>query len=755
METSMEYHDMQSSFRNNNNLLTINTNGLCLVCFKECQAGTLSESKTSIHFCQILARYVGMNFRNIIDSKEVKGRVDVSFFMCLDCSALANQFLCIYQKYELNQMKLNLCAETLCKIMKSAERIPSRVLMLRQRFRDQEQEITNTTIQKGLSANERKADMLRKEIISKCRQKTSSCLPRVLIENNLNTENRLVPYYPRKAQEAALMMSMLGCIRVKGRVILSPIKRRTRAVTPQKRVRSPAHEIVSLEAGPRKCVKLCIKKEASPGQQQPTIVKGWRNQNSTVMSGNVTNGQHISESKPGSSKRRNGTLLVTKDEAVEAVKALWPLSQVVDPREPVTLQGLESEMENRIQTLPPNCGIPQMAVVPSSGTQNYVIELVKVENDELLNYSDTPTTNLLVCHLCSLQFDSRAKIEKHRAVTHLLARYVQCPVCSHMFSSYSHLQNHRIEDNNGHCQISDTMKKYELMDIARPLFPYSDCISGNNFCPSDDCYEVFESNELLQIHIKTHGNFQCSFCAVNFSKGYDVAIHEVNMTCVQSGAVVLASSPEAKLYKCTRCQFSHLQPEQFVGHFLNEHLHVSPFVEQCCICHEKFSTESASKLHFATHHGIVKNDPDAECESPNPEMSNECVQCNKSFGSSMGLRIHMTNSRVHQPKQTRKLQLYSGTKYFCEHCDYISLYAGEMKNHKITTHPIQHFAYGLPPGTTIRKFNEIVNKIISHCKEEWKCVCCPICSKKFRYRNILRNHILISHSNKVLEKLKL
>ncbi|CAL8143441.1 unnamed protein product [Orchesella dallaii] len=353
------------------------------------------------------------------------------------------------------------------------------------------------------------------------------------------------------------------------------------------------------------------------------------------------------------------------------------------------------------------------------------------------------------CEICLVNYDCEAAVEKCRVVNHKLHKYVCCHSCKTFFNCHRHIVRHRKEQ-----QKCFPKNPSDLEPAAAPLFPSSRPIIGNKFCTVEGCYEVFRYEELLNVHLKTHGKWDCTLCPAEFGKAHELAVHELNEHKNQpavTAAEARGGSKETvekmskkiqimakKSFSCTRCNKSFDKIGCRLLHFVYDHLGIpkaqtlGKVSRQCEICKNPFDPrfrEKQIKAHIESQHNV---------EGMNPMEVSKCSICQAPFR----LRIHLTNHMrlVHKQK----------SQYKCPYCvkqyDKISNFQSHL--HKIH----KGKPSGLPGAFECKICKERVsneNKLKSHMKkheDDDKIVFkCETCQKTFSKRVNLNNHVKNVH----------
>ncbi|CAL8140576.1 unnamed protein product [Orchesella dallaii] len=180
------------------------------------------------------------------------------------------------------------------------------------------------------------------------------------------------------------------------------------------------------------------------------------------------------------------------------------------------------------------------------------------------------------CERCGSTFECEAAVEKHRVVVHHLKNYVRCSICLEMFEGYSSYRLHRTKQST-QVAISKcfTSNSNNLVPAAAPEYPThkGGLMGGHYFCSFEGCYEVFQFEQRLQIHLKTHGNWRCNCCQKLFLKAHHLVWHEIGM---EKPTPATPWSPQQhQSYKCSRCSRTFEKNVSMTNHFLTKHLDIN------------------------------------------------------------------------------------------------------------------------------------------------------------------------------------
>lgn len=141
---------------------------LCIFCYKSIliYERPNKSSNTVEKFTKLLARFV--NDKNNVLWTLISLFPSSKLKCCKDCENLVDSFCRIYHEIKCLELKLLLKLDTLMNVMKSADKVPSRVNTLKKSFQLELNKVEVTTNQDERLEN---FQILRKEIINKCKNK--------------------------------------------------------------------------------------------------------------------------------------------------------------------------------------------------------------------------------------------------------------------------------------------------------------------------------------------------------------------------------------------------------------------------------------------------------------------------------------------------------------------------------------------------------------------------------------------------------
>ncbi|CAL8143473.1 unnamed protein product [Orchesella dallaii] len=294
------------------------------------------------------------------------------------------------------------------------------------------------------------------------------------------------------------------------------------------------------------------------------------------------------------------------------------------------------------------------------------------------------------CEICHETFSCEGAVEKHRVIHHKLEEYARCHPCGKLFGSHAYLQRHQIG--------SPCLGKGPQRDFLLQFPTFGGLREGNKFCPFEECYEVFHSEEYVDIHIKAHGDFKCLQCPQEFTKAHEFAWHEVthhndkDKNCPVKFSYA-RKDPTKMKFRCSRCNYGFGRRTSLLTHFIYKHLGISnvrtsgKVKNQCEICKYIFAPYACKKT--INQHKKLHN-----VEGLDPSAVATCGICKAPFINIGLLTQHLRNT-------------HNKVKLDCPHCG---------KNHFGNRHLLTKHIQSKHPGRTTGAPGEFECKI---CKERF------------------------------------
>lgn len=327
---------------------------------------------------------------------------------------------------------------------------------------------------------------------------------------------------------------------------------------------------------------------------------------------------------------------------------------------------------------------------------------------------------------------------------HKVNYFAHCPICGAFYSNRNNVYRH-LTRTLCTCKDEATPELLKLVRGPCPRFPYHVETHGGIFCPEEGCYEVFKYKEWLNVHLKTHGTWNCSVCSETFGKAHDLALHESNTHEYVSHKRPMHPSYHKPKFQfgCSRCNFSSSKLKIFINHFLDSHLQIrtrvydndSPNQEACPICHQQFGPSdlvTVKKLienHIKTVHAV---------DRLKPKLILRCTECNAPFSNSFNRTNHM--KKVHKIEAPFECpfcvdQKFTLLPHFRKHVR--SKHEDKAKEVLTGEHECSKCGEGFYSKENLKRH------LVKH--DSWEC---KICCKVFKSRPQLTRHSYYIHSVK-------
>ncbi|XP_055910627.1 zinc finger protein 91-like [Eupeodes corollae] len=274
------------------------------------------------------------------------------------------------------------------------------------------------------------------------------------------------------------------------------------------------------------------------------------------------------------------------------------------------------------------------------------------------------------CNLCEKTFKSSYHVKRH-FLSHTQEKAFHCTMCEMRFNRADHLKNHMTKHNPvkpfqcDNCGASygraDHLKRHKEMHHSND--PNSAPVKGEvcEYCNksysskaylqkhllkhTEKCWKcklcsvVFETNEALKEHSKTHSKdkpFLCSECGLCFPRKNYLIIH-------------MRRHNGERPYKCQYCDKGFPRSTDLKAH---EKCHTGEKTHFCNVCGKGFPRPYKLSVHMRIHTG---------------EKPYQCMHCPKAFAQCNDLKAH--------------IRRHTGERFRCELCG-----AGFIQKYNLTQH---------------------------------------------------------------------
>ena len=254
--------------------------------------------------------------------------------------------------------------------------------------------------------------------------------------------------------------------------------------------------------------------------------------------------------------------------------------------------------------------------------------------------------------------------------------------------------------------------------------------------------------------LNSKGYYQCEFCRKRCYRQTNLLKH------------VSQKHPKVKYFKCAQCESSFKSAAALKVHVTNTHSENSRL--KCKICHQEFQTKEFLQNHRVESHKEIQ---EYECEycpkSFNTKASiyqhvrhchrehikTSCHFCGKAFITAHNLKLHLSN--VHSECDSQiETQIY-----LCEFCPKKFQTKASVKQHVKQCHREHIKVAGLISGKKIKEnenlemhldiFRSEERNEKAESEEEIQCVPCKYCSKSFKTKASIYQHVRHCHSDSI------
>ena len=170
----------------------------------------------------------------------------------------------------------------------------------------------------------------------------------------------------------------------------------------------------------------------------------------------------------------------------------------------------------------------------------------ETESDNVLENSQTTSTNDYKCIFCSRTFDNLPDLQLHFQEHSNLPEQYSCNICFKEFKVKKNYETHMLN----HEDVSDDVK---------PAFELDDARSKRVQCPI--CNKWFVSQSSLRLHMPAHTGekqYQCDICEKFFVRKSDMVRHH-------------KAHSQLEPFQCTECDSYYTRKNKLVLHFRKVH----------------------------------------------------------------------------------------------------------------------------------------------------------------------------------------
>lgn len=254
------------------------------------------------------------------------------------------------------------------------------------------------------------------------------------------------------------------------------------------------------------------------------------------------------------------------------------------------------------------------------------------------------------CTMCEMRFNRSDHLKNHMTKHNPIKPYL-CEFCDASYGRADHLKRHRevhhLNDPNVASQIKGEVCEYCNKSYSSKSYLQKHLLKHTQKCwKCKLCSVVFETDEALKEHAKTHSKdkpFLCSECGLCFPRKNYLIIH-------------MRRHNGERPYKCQYCEKGFPRSTDLKAH---EKCHTGEKTHFCSVCGKGFPRPYKLSVHMRIHTG---------------EKPYQCTHCPKAFAQCNDLKSH--------------IRRHTGERFRCEFCDVGFIQKYNLTQHKAHAHGI-------------------------------------------------------------------
>ncbi|ODM92270.1 putative zinc finger protein [Orchesella cincta] len=214
------FKSFKMSTEKNKNVLFLNTDGVCLLCYDDCPKSMEKEDsamQTSINFCKLISRYLGFSIEKLVETpvkhlRKCEKPDKVGVELCERCFQLALAFCNVHFQLQFHQMVLDRCIRTISEIIKESEKTAKGALFTM--CKDENSLMQQKKFTRLALGNLKSAHNLRNKLQQRCLVKLETAVPIVKLKDIFgnNPPMSKPKALSTKVELETLIPSLLGCV---------------------------------------------------------------------------------------------------------------------------------------------------------------------------------------------------------------------------------------------------------------------------------------------------------------------------------------------------------------------------------------------------------------------------------------------------------------------------------------------------------------------------------------------------------------